>query len=108
MQSIYDALPPVFWRYFDQIPPMWWINTAFVLWLALCLWVIHYGTRRALGHERFKGQWYNAKQLQALKQELYTGVREGRLPDSQTMAFLDRHIYGKENALRRVNGNDWL
>lgn len=108
MQYVLDLLPPEFWRYLDQIPPFWLINTAFALWLWLCLWVGYYGIRRGLGHERFKGQWYNAEQLQLLKQELYSGVREGRLPDSQTMAFLDRHIYGKENELRRINGNGWL
>ena len=58
--------------------------------------------------ERFKGKWYTVEALHRLKQELYSGVREGRLPDSETMAFLDKHIYGKENKLRRLSGNDWL
>lgn len=108
MQIIYEAIPPELWRYLVRVPFVWWINAAFVLWTFICLWAIYYGTRRYLGHERFKGQWYNARQLQALKQELYSGVREGRLPDSQMMAFLDRHIYGKKNALRSINGNGWL
>lgn len=108
MPTVIDLLPPELWRYVSQIPPIWLINAVFAAWLWLCLYVAYYGTRRGLGHEKYKGQWYNGDQLQLLKQELYSGVRAGRIPDSQTMAFLDRHVYGKESEIRRLNGNGWL
>ena len=95
-------------KYLATVPLIWWINASFGLFSCLCLWAIYYCVRRALGHEKFKGKWYTAETLHQLKQELYSGVREGRLPDSETMAFLDKHIYGKENKLRRLSGNDWL
>lgn len=108
MQIILDLLPPALLRYVSQIPPVWVINVVFALWLWLWCYVAVYGIRRYLGHEKFKGQWYNARQIQLLKEELYSGVRAGRLPDSKTMAFLDRHVYGKDSEIRRINGNGWL
>lgn len=108
MQFIIDLLPPEFWLYAAKVPFIWYVHTAFACWLMLCAYAFQYGIRRYLGHEKFKGRWYNASQIQLLKQELYEGVRQGRIPDSQTMAFLDRHIYGKESEIRRLNGNGWL
>jgi len=64
--------------------------------------------RGAFGYEKFKGHWYGPEDVQKLKQELYSGVREGRIPDAETMRFLDRHIYGKESNLRRMSGTGWL
>jgi len=107
MQTTYAAVSTEILRQLAQMP-IWVIDAAYVVFVLLCIWASYYGYRRGLGHERFKGQWYSARQLQMLKQELYSGVREGRLPDSQTMAFLDRHVYGKESELRRLNGNGWL
>jgi hypothetical protein len=111
MNRILDFLPDQLLPYIHQVPLVWWLYAANFLFLALsifCLWVVYYSFRRALGHEKFKGNWYTPSTLQKLKQELYSGVRDGRLPDSETMAFLDRHIYGKESELRRLSGNGWL
>lgn len=70
--------------------------------------LFYYSFRRALGHEKFKGRWFRPDDLQNLKQELYSGVLAGRLPDAETMRFLDKHIYGKESKFRRMSGTDWL
>lgn len=97
--------------YYRQIPSEWlWcaINVAFGLLFFVGFYLFYYCVRRGLGHEKFKGTWYRPDQLQKLKQVLYEGIREGRLPDRETMRFLDRHIYGKEQELRKINGTNWL
>lgn len=77
------------------------LDVSFGLFAILCLFIAYYAFRRAAGHRRFKGKWYNADAYAQLIQELYTGVREGRVPDFETMELLDRHIYGKTSALRQ-------
>ena len=71
-------------------------------------WSTFYFFRLGFGWEKFKGRWYGPEDVQKLKQELYAGVRGGRLPDAETMAFLDKHIYGKESEFRRMSGKGWL
>jgi len=103
LHSIFPAL--------HKVPSIWWhhaMNVLFFIVLLIVFYGAYYSFRRAFGHEKFKGRWYTSQGIHNLKQELYTGVREGRLPDSQTMAFLDKHIYGKTSAMRKLSGNGWL
>lgn len=76
--------------------------------MCCCAWITYYCFRRGFGYEKFKGEWYGPEDLQKLKQELYSGVREGRLPDAETMRFLDKHVYGKVSKLRQISGTGWL
>lgn len=92
----------------SPITVLYGIQAVVMVAMLFCCWGIYYSFRRAFGHERFKGHWYSPEQFQSLKEELYTGVRNGRLPDSETMALLDRHVYGKVSTLRSWNGNGWL
>lgn len=111
MPQFFDYLPDSVVFYLSFIPHVWYfyaLNGVFAVFCLACLYMIYYSFRRASGHEKFKGNWYRPAQLQALKQELFDGIKDGRLPDSETMAFLDRHIYGKEREMRKINGNGWL
>jgi hypothetical protein len=111
LDNILGILPESLLHYVRQIPPLWWwytVNAVVLSLLAAALWFAYYCFRRAFGHEKFKGRWYGTEDMQKLKQELYSGVREGRLPDTETMAFLDKHVYGKESKLRRMSGTGWL
>lgn len=111
MPQFFDYLPDIVVYYLSFIPRSWYsyaLNSVFFVYASVCLYLIYYSARRAFGHEKFKGDWYRPGQLEALKQELYSGIKDGRLPDSETMAFLDRHIYGKERELRKLSGKGWL
>ena len=94
--------------FFYHLPLLWYVNAGFALFIITVLCGGYRLLRWAAGHTKFKGKWYSPDQFQALKEEIYFGYRNGRLPDSETMAMLDKHIYGKEQELRRINGNDWL
>lgn len=91
---------PEQWRYAG--------HAAFFCLLTGGAWFAFYCFRRGFGWEKFKGQWYGPEDAEKLKQELYSGVRDGRLPDAETMAFLDKHVYGKESEFRRMSGRGWL
>lgn len=111
MEALLDYLPPWALNYFYQITPgQWWIaaNVAFFVGCVLASWFAFYCFRRGFGWEKFKGRWYGPEDIQNLKQELYSGVRDGRLPDAETMAFLDKHIYGKESSFRKLSGKGWI
>lgn len=104
-------LPAWALSYYYTITPLhWWYaaNAAVLSALAAGVWFAFYCFRRGFGYEKFKGDWYGPEDLQKLKQELYSGVRDGRLPDAETMAFLDKHVYGKESKFRRMSGTGWL
>lgn len=77
-----------------------WHVTYFVVitFIAINCWLTYYSFRRALGHRKFKGKWFNEDHFQALIQELYSGTREGRIPDYETMKLLDRYIYGRNGS----------
>ena len=111
MQYLLNFLPADVLTYVRQVPSIWWwyaANGAFLMFCCASAYFSFYCFRRARGYEKFKGSWYSPESLQNLKQELYSGVRDGRLPDRETMAFLDRHIYGKESQLRKINGKGWI
>jgi len=112
LEMFLNDMPESIAHYARQVPLTWWpyiVNGVFSVMALLCAWTAYYGIRRALGHERFRGSWYSHEQFEALKQEIYTGVREGRLPDSEMMALLDRHVYGRDGTqLRKLSGTDWL
>ena len=111
MNILLAYIPAWAWPYLDLVTPLqWWYaaNAALLLCVVGSAWFAFYCVRRGLGWEKFKGEWYGPDDLQNLKQELYSGVRDGRLPDAETMAFLDKHIYGKESEFRRMSGKGWL
>jgi len=112
MQNVSAYVPDQVLFYYRQIPEQWlfvFFNLAFLIFAVVVLWFIYYSFRRAFGYQRFKGDWYSHQQFEILKQELYSGVRDGRLPDSETMRLLDRHIYGRKGSqLRNINGNGWI
>lgn len=35
-------------------------------------------------------------------------VHGWQMPDAETMAFLDKHVYGKESTFRKMSGSSWL
>lgn len=111
MEVILDSLPVWALTYYYQVTPLqWWYaaNVALLSSIAAAAWFTFYSFRRWLGWEKFKGRWYSPDDAERLKQELYSGVRDGRLPDAETMAFLDKHVYGKESKFRRMSGTGWL
>lgn len=57
-----------------------------------------YGLLRALGWRRYQGSWYSPDQFQLIVQELYSGVRAGRVPDYETMKLLDEYVYGRKGS----------
>lgn len=96
-----DAIHARVVQWFFSLPAdvrYWGVNAAFAVGLLLLSYFSYYCFRRGLGHRRFKGRWYHADAYQTLIQELYSGVREGRLPDYETMRVLDRHIYGRSGS----------
>lgn len=112
MEKMLSFLPAEWLSYYKQIPAQWLFfgfNLLFLVVSAVGLWLAYYSFRRAFGYQRFKGHWYSHDNFEILKQELYSGVRDGRLPDSETMRLLDRHVYGRKGSqLRNINGNGWL
>jgi hypothetical protein len=104
-------IPAWAWAYINKVTPQqWWyaINAAIGLTMFLTLMFSYYCIRRGLGHHKFKGKWFGPADFENLKQELYSGVRDGRLPDSETMRLLDRHVYGSESKFRKMSGSGWL
>lgn len=65
--------------------------------VAACLFTVYCGFR-AFGWRRYQGTWYSPDQFQAIVQELYTGVKDGRVPDYETMKLLDEYIYGRSGS----------
>lgn len=111
MLSFFDPYIAQVLSYWHQLPPQavnYAIHAGIAVGMLFLAYFTYYAFRRGFGHERFKGRWYAGETLQALKQELYSGVRDGRIPDSETMRFLDRHVYGRESAMRKLNGNGWM
>ena len=111
MEVLLTYIPAWVWPYLNLVTPLEWWYVANIICLLLIGgggWGALYWFRRALGYEKFKGEWYGPEDAQKLKEELYSGLREGRLPDVETMAFLDKHIYGKESEFRRMSGRGWL
>lgn len=111
MDILLDYIPAWALPYLGMITPLqWWYagNATLLLAIVFAAWFAYYCFRRGLGYEKFKGEWYGRDDLERLKQELYSGVLDGRLPDRETMAFLDRHIYGRESGFRRLSGTGWL
>lgn len=112
MDYVLDRLPVWLLVYWQQLTPgQLWLaaNTLAAACFILVLYFSYYCFRRGLGYTKFKGRWYGAEDTEKLKQELYSGVREGRLPDSETMRFLDRHVYGRKGSeMRNLSGRGWL
>lgn len=104
MQWIIDHAPLWALPYIYRLTEREWmivVNVVFAVGLLALSAFSAYCFLRAAGWRRFKGRWYNAEQFAALIQELYSGVREGRVPDYETMRLLDRHIYGRNGSLIR-------
>jgi hypothetical protein len=111
MDFLLDYLPVWALPYYYHLTPLqWWYvaNVVLLSSIAAGTWLAFYCFRRWLGWERFKGRWYGPEDAERLKQELWEGVRAGRLPDAETMAYLDQHVYGKESKFRRMSGTGWL
>ena len=111
MDAIFAYVPAWAYPYINMVTPLqWWYAANVVIGLALLLILFfsYYCIRRGLGHNKFKGKWFGPEDFENLKQELYSGVREGRLPDPETMRMLDKHVYGKESKFRKMSGSGWL
>lgn len=108
MEQWLDKLPDIVWTYFYMVPASWWnyaLNALVVVFVLICLRFTYYCFRRALGYVKFKGLWYSPEAFHLMKQELYSGVREGRLPDSESMRLLDKHVYGRGGSeIRNILG----
>ena len=72
--------------------------TASVLLIVAGIVGTIYCTLRALGWRRYQGAWYSPDQFQLIVQELYSGVRDGRVPDFETMKILDEYVYGRRGS----------
>lgn len=109
LAALLDLLPQSVWPYIQLLSVEQWrmVGQAFcAIWIAAACWFSYYCIRRGLGHRKWHGQWYNPEQLQMLVQELYAGVKDGRVPDHETMVLLDEYIYGRQSDLRRLNRSD--
>lgn len=79
--------------------------TGFAFLLVFLLSV--YCLLRGLGWRRYRGRWYSPAKFEFLIQELYSGVREGRVPDFETMRLLDQYVYGRKGSdLRKLTQRD--
>lgn len=110
MQFLIDYAPAWALPYIYLLTEREWtmvFNTIFWLVMLTILLASAYCMLIGLGWRRYGGRWYSPKSFQALVQELYTGVREGRVPDYQTMKILDRHVYGPQGSrLRNMTRTD--
>ena len=111
MNSLLSYIPAWAWPYIDVLTlQQWWYlaNVTIILAVALGASFTYYSFRRGLGYQKFKGHWYSHESFEKLKEELCSGIRDGRLPDSETMSMLDKHVYGMKSNLRAVSGKNWI
>lgn len=101
------ALPYVYKLTFQQ-----WLLVGYAACALLVLGgfsLAVYCFARALGYVWYQGRFHSPERWQAIVQELYSGVREGRVPDYETMKILDRYIYGRSgSSLRNLNKADHI
>lgn len=111
MEILIRYLPDWALPYVYKIMPQQWLYLAYggaVLLMLLGLVGTIYGTLRALGWRRYQGTWYSPEQFLQIVQELYTGVRDGRVPDYETMKILDEYIYGRNGShIRNLTRSDY-
>lgn len=111
-EFLLDYLPAVAHPYVYKLTAAQWLLVGQVLALVVCvvgLAVLAYCVLRALGWRRFQGSWVSPDQFQAIVQELYTGVKDGRVPDYETMKILDEYVYGsKGSTIRKLNKSDHI
>lgn len=110
MQLMIDLAPDWALRYIYLLTVDQWriVGYAFLaVWIVGCAAFAIYCGLRAFGWRRFRGRWYSPQHFEALIQELYTGVREGRVPDYESMRLLDQYIYGRRGSdLRNLTQRD--
>lgn len=101
MEYLINNVPDWALPYVYKLTPEQWFYLGYgasVLLMLFGLAVAIYGTLRALGWRRYQGTWYSPEQFQFIVQELYSGVRDGRVPDYETMKILDAYVYGRKGS----------
>ena len=110
MTWLIDNVPAALLPYVYMLTEQQWLmvaNAAALLLIVAGLFGSIYCALRALGWRRFRGHWYSPQQFHALVQELYSGVKDGRVPDYQTMRLLDQYVYGPRGSdLRKLTQRD--
>lgn len=112
MGNLIRYLPDWALPYIDRLTVEQWL----VLGYAVCTILVGggfllaiYCFARAFGYVWYQGRFHSPLRWQAIVQELYSGVREGRVPDYRTMKILDRYIYGRSGStLRDLNRADHI
>lgn len=107
-----DVMPEWALPYAYRVTPyQWWVslNIAFFAFVLIASGFSFYCFMRARGYVWYQGRFRSPDQWQAIVQELYSGVREGRVPDHKTMLILDRYIYGRRGSdLRNLTKQDYI
>ncbi len=96
--SLVQALTP------DQLYTVW-LWAGVVLFAALA-WVCHRIMRKALGHRKFRGTWFNEEQYETLLKMIDEDCRRGnRVMRHDEMALLRQHRFGGDLGISdRVRG----
>lgn len=109
---LYNLLPAAGKRYLETVSYSEWVfvlKCAAISLTVLGVLCAAYSVFRFMGWRKYQGTWYSAKQFQLVVQEIYSGVREGRVPDYETMKILDEYVYGKKGSrLRRLTKADHI
>lgn len=80
-----------------------------LLFIAVAMVFTVYCFYKARGWHRYQGRWVSPEQFQKIVQELYDGVRSGRVPDYETMKILDEYVYGRKGSeIRRMTKADHI
>lgn len=112
MQWLIEVAPDWALPYLYKLTPQQWFviaNVACGLFVLLSLIFAYYCFMRARGFVWYQGRFRSPDQWQAIVQELYSGVREGRVPDHKTMLILDRYIYGRSGSdIRNLTKRDYI
>ena len=82
----------------DQLYVLWLVGG--VVWFGFSVWLAHVVIRGALGHVRFRGTWYDARQFQTLLLSIQEDVHRGnRVMRHDEMALLRRWRFGSARGL---------
>lgn len=112
MEFLYAYLPAWALPYVAKITPQQWLivgNVAAAALFVCGLLLFAYSILRFLGWRRYQGTWVSPDQFEAIVQELYSGVRAGRVPDYKTMQILDEYVYGRKGSnIRKMTKADHI